>query len=133
LTATFAAESEKIRQGEPQNAACLAAYVFQICHNKALEAYRRLTREGRLTDVDWDLFAGSGKTPQQKVLDNEQAKKIDKVLQKLTSRDRAALTGVFYHGRDRDEVCSEHGIRRDQLKMILFHARQRFQKEWARD
>jgi RNA polymerase sigma-70 factor, ECF subfamily len=130
---TMLAVIEKIRQGEPRDAACLAAYVFQICHNKALEAFRKLTGERGATEVDWNLFAGNGKTPQQKLLDKEQAQKVDKVFKKLASRDRQTLAGVFYEGRDRDEVCREYGITRDQFRMILFHARKRFQREWERD
>jgi RNA polymerase sigma-70 factor, ECF subfamily len=129
----FVVVIEKIRQGAPRNAGCLAAYVFQICHHKAQEAYRKLTGERRLTDMDWNLFPGNGKTPQQDVLDKEEAGKIGTVLKKLSERDRHMLVGAFYNGRDRDELCREYGIRRDQLKMILFHARQRFQKEWKRD
>jgi RNA polymerase sigma factor (sigma-70 family) len=129
---TMVAVIEKIGQGEPRNPACLAAYVFQICHNKSLEALRRLTGDRHFTEVDWNLFPGSGKTPQQDVLDKELAQKVEKACKKLASRDRDALTGVFYDGRDRDEVCKEYGVSREQLKMILFRARQKFKREWGR-
>ena len=129
---TMVAVIEKIGQGEPRNPACLAAYVFQICHNKSLEALRRLTGDRQFTEVDWNLLPGSGKTPQQDVLDKELAQKVDKACKKLASRDRDALTGVFYDGRDRDEVCKEYGVSREQLKMILFRARQKFKREWGR-
>jgi RNA polymerase sigma factor (sigma-70 family) len=129
---TMLAVIEKIAKGEPQNPACLAAYVFQICHNKGLEALRRLTSERQFTEVDWNLFPGGGKTPQQKVLDRELGQKVAKTFKKLPSRDRCALAGVFYDGRDRDEVCKECGVTRDQLKMILFRAREKFRREWER-
>jgi RNA polymerase sigma factor (sigma-70 family) len=129
---TMLAVIEKIRKGEPQNSACLAAYVFQICHNKGLEALRRLTNERQSTEVDWNVFPGNGKTPQQAALDSELGQKVAKTFSKLPSRDRRALAGVFYDGRDRDEVCKECGVTRDQLKMILFRARERFRREWER-
>jgi RNA polymerase sigma factor (sigma-70 family) len=129
---TIVAVMEKIAQGEPRNAAALAAYVFQICHNKGLEALRRLTAQRQATEVDWNLLPGSGKTPQQNVLDSELGQKVEKAFKKLPSRDRCALAGVFYDGRKRDDVCKECGVTRDQLKMILFRARQKFRREWER-
>ncbi len=129
---TMVAIIEKIRKGEPQNPAALAAYVFQICHNKSLETLRRLTVERQFTEVDWNVFPGSGKTPQQKTLDKEMSERVAKTFEQLPARDRQALAGVFYEGRDRDEVCKECGVTRDQLKMILFRARDRFRREWER-
>jgi RNA polymerase sigma factor (sigma-70 family) len=130
---TMVAVVEKIGQGEPRDAACLAAYVLQICHNKGLEALRRLTGDRQFSEVDWNLLPGSGKTPQQEVLDKELGQKVANAVKKLPSRDRGALAAVFYEGRDRDEVCKERGVSRDQLKMILFRARQKFKREWQRE
>jgi len=39
---------------------------------------------------------------------------------------------VHYYGLDRDEACQKYGVTREQLKLILFHARRKFQKEWDR-
>jgi RNA polymerase sigma factor (sigma-70 family) len=130
---TMVAVLEKIGQGEPRNSACLAAYVLQICHNKGLEALRKLAGDKQSAEVDWNLFPGRGKTPQQAVLDHELGEQVAKAFNKLPSRDRGALASVFYDGRDRDEVCKECGLTRDQLKMILFRARQKFKREWERE
>lgn len=130
--ATMLAVIESVDRGEPKDGACLAGYVFKICHNKMLEAWRTIGKE-KLVDCDFESLVGNGKSPLQEWTGKEEAKKIQRVLGKLSKKDRDVLVGIHYYGQDRDEVCRKHGVKRDHLKMILFHARQRFQREWERD
>ena len=130
--ATMLAAIESISRGEPRDAARLAGYVFSICHNKTLEAWRLLNKEN-LIDFDFDRLTGKGRTPLQEWINNEEVKKIRRVLTRLSSRDHDILICVLYDGQNRDDVCKKYGVERDHLKMILFHARQRFQREWGRD
>lgn len=127
---TMAAAFEKIKQGEPKDPGCLAKYVLQICHNKSLESIRKLKGDRTVQDIDWEQFQGTGKNPQQQWISTRQNEQIDRVMGKLSKRDRDVLLAIYYDGKDRNEVCSDYEITRDQLKMILFHARQRFLREW---
>ena len=130
---TIAAAVDKIRQGEPEHGASLRGYVLSICRNKALEMIRKLTNEKALSDVDCDSLAANSKTPQQECLSKQDSEKVKRTLQGLSERDRTVLLRAFYFGQDRDEICRQMGITRKKLKMILFHARHRFQRQWNRD
>jgi RNA polymerase sigma factor (sigma-70 family) len=130
--ATMLAVIESIDRGEPREAACLAGYVFSICHHKMLEAWRKFSKESP-ADFDFESLGAKEKTPLQECLGKEEAKKIQRVLGHLSKRDHDVLVSIYYHGQDRDQVCQRYGVERDHLKMILFHARKRFQKEWERD
>jgi RNA polymerase sigma factor (sigma-70 family) len=122
---------ESIDRGEPRDASCLAGYVFSICHNKMLEAWRKIGKEN-IVDFDFETLRETAKTPLQQCLGDEEARKIQKVLSKLSRKDREILVSIYYHGQDRQDVCEKYRVTREHLKMILFHARQRFQKEWER-
>jgi RNA polymerase sigma factor (sigma-70 family) len=97
-----------------------------------LAAWRTLGKENTV-DVDFESLGGKDKTPLEKCTSKEEANKIQRVLSKLSKKDRDVLVCIHYYGQDRDEVCQKYGVERDHLKMILFHARKRFQKEWGRD
>jgi hypothetical protein len=49
----------------------------------------------------------------------------------MSEGDSNVLFDLLYKGLRRDEVCERYAaLTRVQLRMILFHARQRFQKRW---
>jgi RNA polymerase sigma factor (sigma-70 family) len=123
---------ESIDRGEPRDPSCLAGYVFSICHNKMLEAWRKIGKEN-VVEFDFESLRENARNPLQQSIGLEETRKIQKVLGKLKKKDRDVLVAIHYYGQDRDEVCKQYGITRDHLKMILFHARQRFQREWERD
>jgi DNA-directed RNA polymerase specialized sigma24 family protein len=120
---------EKIKQGEPKDCTRLAPYVLSICQHKALEFLRRNSRE-KFSEVDWNLLPGNGKTPDQLWASEDQSARVRAVLESLSPKDRRILLEVFHEQVDRDLLCKKYDTSRDQLKMILFRARQRFQKKW---
>lgn len=131
-SATMLAAIESIDRGEPRDGTRLAGYVLAICHNKVFEALRTIGKENHV-DFDFDSLQGNEKTPLQESIRKEDSRKIQRVLAKLSKKDRDVLVCIHYYGQDRDEVCNKYGVKRDHLKLILFHARQRFQREWGRD
>jgi RNA polymerase sigma factor (sigma-70 family) len=127
----MAAVIEKVMAGEPRDAACLPAYVRGICANLQKREIRSHSKY-EVVDLDLDRFSGNAESPEETVLDREKASAVWKVIEGLRVRHRNVLLDVHYYGLDRDETCQKYGITRDQLKLILFHARRKFQKEWDR-
>ena len=62
----------------------------------------------------------------------EAAKAVWDVLSSLRFRYRNILLDVFYYELDRDEVRQKYGKTPEQMRLILFHARRSFQKEWRK-
>jgi RNA polymerase sigma-70 factor (ECF subfamily) len=60
------------------------------------------------------------------VADKQAAQKIQKVIDQLPERDRRVLRAIFFEERDKDEVCRELGITRDNLRLLLHRAKQKF-------
>jgi RNA polymerase sigma factor (sigma-70 family) len=125
----MAAAIEKIMAGEPRDAAYLPAYVRKICTN----FIRREIDRGPKRDwaaLDPEKMAGNGKTPEEAARAKEMAKAVWEVLAALRFRYRNLLIDIFYYELDRDEVRRKYGKTPEQMRLILFHARRRFQKEW---
>jgi RNA polymerase sigma factor (sigma-70 family) len=121
------AAMEKIMSGEPRNAASLPAYVRGICANLA----RRPSPATQDLDLLYDRVPDRGPSPEQTLIAKEKAQIVQEVLGTLKARDRNGLVDLFYHELDRDEVCTKHGVSREQLRLLLFRARKRFQERWA--
>jgi len=125
----MAAVIEKVMAGEPKEAACLPGYVRGICANLQKREIRSHAKY-QVVDLDLDRLTCNAESPEEKALDEEKASAVWKVLERLRVRQRNVLLDLHYHGMERDEACKKYGVTRDQLKLILFHARQKFQREW---
>ena len=125
MTAAF----EKIRQGQPREATRLAAYVTGICVNRMRLALRpSFNTHGQ--DPEKLHIQDQTRNPEEKLIENERAHEVREVLGTLGQRDRDVLVDLFYHEKDRAEVCEKHGVDRKTLRLILFRARKRFQNHW---
>ncbi len=127
----MAAAMEKIMRGEPRDAAHLPGYICGICANMTKRELRPSASNERV-EADFERIPDGTKTIEERLQESEKAKAVRKVLSGLGRRDREVLVDLFYHERKRDEICEKHGVTRDQLRMILFHARQRFQRDWEK-
>jgi RNA polymerase sigma factor (sigma-70 family) len=125
----MAAAFEKIMRGEPRDATRLSAYVRGICLNLSKTAMRPASHKDEV-ELDFDRLSSNGQTIEEELIHKETAAAITKVLSMLSVRDRGLLVDVFYSEIDRDEVCRKHHVTREQLRLILFRARQRFQECW---
>jgi RNA polymerase sigma factor (sigma-70 family) len=120
---------ERILKGEPKDATRLVAYVRGICSNLTKKEMRGRPLIMRM-DLNLDLFADSAPRADHKLLEQERAEAVRKVLETLGKRDRAILVDLFWEEMTREEVCEKYKLSRERLRMILFHARRRFEKRW---
>ncbi len=121
---------ENILQGEPRDATRLSAYIRGICSNLTKVEMRRSQYRKEPVQLDFDRVPTTAKNAEENLIERETAKAAMKVLSSLSSRDRAMLVDLFYEELPREDVCAKHGVTREQLRLILFHARRRFQGSW---
>jgi len=110
---------EGIRDGRK-----LGSYVNSVCNFVLLEGYRAkhdsepLERGGEAADeaasVEEALITGEMKTYVRRVLND------------LDPKDAELLRAVFLEERDKDEVCREHHVDRDYLRVLLYRAKEKF-------
>jgi len=128
----MAAVIERIMAGEPRDGAMLPAYVRGVCLNFIRKEIDRIRSRPEYGEVDPDKIPGNGRTPEEMVRTKEAAKAVWDVLASLRFRYRNILLDVFYYELDRDEVRQKYGKTPEQMRLILFHARRSFQKEWRK-
>jgi RNA polymerase sigma factor (sigma-70 family) len=124
----MAAAMEKILAGEPRDPSCLAAYIRGICTNLA----RHPDPNSHPTSAAFNLdhLSDRALSAEEQLISKETARTVRMVLTSLKPRDRHILTDLFYNDLDRREVCRKYNVNREQLRLILFRARGRFQKKW---
>jgi RNA polymerase sigma factor (sigma-70 family) len=129
----MAAVIERVMAGEPREGAALPAYVRGVCLNFIRKEIDRIQSRPERADLDLDKMSGHGRTPEESARSKEMAKAVWEVLAKLRLRYRDILVDVFYYELDRDEVRQKYGKTPEQMRLILFHARHSFQKEWRKN
>jgi RNA polymerase sigma factor (sigma-70 family) len=119
-----------ILRGQLRDPACLPSYVRGVCANLRNKTIKAKLKGGQ-EDINLDHISAREETTEARLLRKENEKDVQAVLRELSDRDRNVLTDLFYKELTRDEVCAKYApLNRIQLRMILFHARQRFQRRW---
>ncbi len=103
----------------------LGAFVNSVCNNVLQEFYRS-SDHGAPADDDTP-------EPVDKVLDldgflvsKETREQVRKVLEKLPEKDRLLLRAIFLEEKEKDQVCTEFGVHRDYLRVLLHRAKNSF-------
>ena len=59
--------------------------------------------------------------------------KIREILEEMPERDRRLLREVFLEERDKDEVCTNFGVDREYLRVLLHRAKQSFKSLYLKN
>ena len=105
----------------------LGAFVNTVCNHVLLEQYRSSSRSEELPDLP-----ATGMDSLQIVAARQIKAKVREILLHLPVRDRDLLKAVFLDERDRDEVCSQFGVDREYLRVLLHRAKQEFKVEYVK-
>ncbi|MFY9644472.1 MAG: sigma-70 family RNA polymerase sigma factor [Terriglobales bacterium] len=114
-----------LRGGKIQHADRLGQWVNSTCNNVLRETYRQNVRTDSLDDDDAPELPAAPFDVTKIVADRRAAEKVQQVIEQLPERDRRVLRAIFFDERDKDEVCREMGITRDNLRLLLHRAKQR--------
>ena len=100
--------------------------VNSICNNVLMEHYRSSNRVEALEDKTDQGLVETRPNALATVISDDTRKLVRHVLNGLNERDRRLLQAVFLEERDKDEVCTELGVDRDYLRVLLHHAKASF-------
>jgi RNA polymerase sigma-70 factor, ECF subfamily len=114
-------------EGGIRQAERLGAFVNSVCNN-VLQEHHRATSRSRPLD-DSHLETPSNVLNLEGLLISEQeAQRVRNVLQSLNSRDHEILRAIFYEEKEKVEVCSQFGVDRDYLRVLLHRAKERLRQ-----
>jgi RNA polymerase sigma-70 factor (ECF subfamily) len=113
-----------IRRGDIEHPERFGAYVNTVCNNVMLELFRR--------DSRWDQFSEDSSEPasgeasaESGMVEEERRALVRQALDELPPKDRELLRRIFLNEEDRDAVCEEFGVNRENLRVLLHRARGR--------
>jgi len=105
----------------------LGAFVNSVCNHVLLEHYRSKNKTESFLDSDAEASLVNRDPNALSLLETKDAQRIvHQILKELTDRDRMLLQSVLLDERDKDEVCTEFGITRDYLRVLVHRAKQSF-------
>jgi RNA polymerase sigma-70 factor, ECF subfamily len=123
---TFVRVLKAVRTGGVRSAEGLGSFVNSICNNVLQEHYRSSARSVSSQDetpldppdtsIDLDGMLVAKQTREQ----------VRHTLSMLSERDRRLLRAIFFEEKDKDEICTDFGVDRDYLRVLLHRAKQSF-------
>jgi len=130
---TFARVFKTLRRdGGLRQPECLGAFVNTVCNNVLLEQYRGASRVESLDEEGRPEPWAKGADALDLVAGKQIKAKVREILLDLPVRDRGLLKAVFLDERDRDEVCTEFGVDREYLRVLLHRDKQEFKAEFVK-
>jgi RNA polymerase sigma-70 factor (ECF subfamily) len=130
---TFSRALSLIRsEGGLRHAERLGPLVNSICNNVLMEQYRSSSRVEALEDETAVQIVEPGPNALTMVISDDNRRLVRRVLNGLKERDRSLLRAVFLEERDKDEVCTEFGIDRDYLRVLLHRAKTSFRAVYSK-
>jgi RNA polymerase sigma-70 factor, ECF subfamily len=130
---TFSRALSLIRsEGGLRHAERLGPLVNSICNNVLMEQYRVSSRAEALEDGVAERLAETTPNALSKVISDDTCRVVRRVLEDLSERDRSLLRAIFLEERDKDEVCSELGVDRDYLRVLLHRAKGSFRVVYSK-
>jgi RNA polymerase sigma-70 factor (ECF subfamily) len=128
---TFLRAFKKVHANDVRDAACLGAYVHGICKNVLNEHYRDQKRNEPMNGEGFDVADEA--IDLDRVVQIEEIKiQVRKVLARMSERDREILQAIFLDERDKDEICREHVVDRDYLRVLLHRALKLFRERYEK-
>ena len=130
---TFSRTLSLIRsEGGLRHAERLGPLVNSICNNVLMEQYRVSNRAETLEDEVAERLVEATPDALSKVISEDTSNLVRNVLAGMNERDRSLLRAVFLEERDKDEVCTELGVDRDYLRVLLHRAKGSFRTVYSK-
>ena len=124
---TFVRVLALVRANEVREPGRLGALVNSVCNNVLLEYYRARSRtDSSLDEVPEHSFVSQDTSGPGLLEVREAQRVVRKILSDLPERDRQLLRAVLLEERDKDEVCTELGLSREYLRVLVHRAKRSF-------
>jgi RNA polymerase sigma-70 factor (ECF subfamily) len=127
---TFLRVFQVIRKDGIRQPERIGAFVNSVCNNVVLEVHRAGSRIKPMEDTPETPDASCNS--EQGLIDRERREQVRRLVARMPARNQRLLQAVFLEERPADDVCSEFGVDRDYLRVLLFRARTKLRDELRR-
>lgn len=136
---TLALVLGKIRRGEVREPEKLAGFIRSTARNLFIADRRKEARYLALDEGEEEgarpgpALADRGPAPLERVLAQEEARQVQRLLAELRfDRDRQLLLRFYLSDDSKEELCADLEIEPERFNKVLFHARERLRELWER-
>lgn len=121
---------EKIRRGDLREPERISGFICGIARFIALGYIRKTRSSIKVEDVDAaDHIPDPAPDPYEQALDKEKARIVRKVIGEMrVQRDRDVLSRYYILEEEKNEICADLGLTRDQFTRIIFRAHKRYKE-----
>lgn len=136
---TFALVLAKIRRGEVREPEKLSGFLRSTARNLFIADRRK---EARYSSLDGGReederpspeLADRGPVPLDRVLADEEARQVRRLLDELRfERDRQLLLRFYVSDDSKEKICADLEIEPERFHQVLFRARERLRELWER-
>jgi len=130
---TFTRVFAALRGGKLRQPDRLGAFVNSMCNNVLLEHYRSNSRDDSLDDEEQPEIPATNVDVLGMIAAKQMKEKIAEILEEMPERDRRLIREVFLEERDKDAVCSDFGVDREYLRVLLHRAKQSFKSLYLKN
>ena len=130
---TFTRVFAALRDGKIRQPERLGPFVNSMCNNVLLEHYRSSSRADSLDDEEQPELPAAKVDILGAIAAKQMGEKIREILEEMPERDRRLLREIFLEERNKDEVCSDFGVDRDYLRVLLHRAKQSFKSMYLKN
>jgi RNA polymerase sigma-70 factor (ECF subfamily) len=103
----------------------LGAFVNSVCENVLLEYFRTGKSTFQIAEDGPEPVDRSG-SAESELITGERRRLVEKMLSGLSETDRTVLRGVYLEEKDKDQLCGELKISRNNLRIRVHRALARF-------
>lgn len=105
------------------------AFVNSICRNALRELQRVGKRVDPIEDAHYEVPDPAPDAHAQ-LVSQESRIIVRRVLAGMPEKDRDLLRELFFLEKDKDEICRQHGVDREYLRVLMHRAKGRFRAEY---
>jgi RNA polymerase sigma-70 factor, ECF subfamily len=118
----------KVRNGHVRDGRALGKFVFTVCRNVVLE-YSRVPLAEQIDPTNAKHDPPMPEDDPEKALLKKERVATARRLVEGHERDTQILKAIYLGEQDKDEVCAEFDISRENLRVVLFRALKRLRDE----
>jgi RNA polymerase sigma-70 factor (ECF subfamily) len=119
---TFARVFKALRTNALEHPERLGAFVNSVCNNVLMETVRGESRAGPLPDDSHQLRDMKADT-ERDLVQKEAKALVNQALEDMPQKDRDLLRQLFLEERDKDRVCTDFGVNREYLRVLIHRAK----------
>jgi RNA polymerase sigma-70 factor (ECF subfamily) len=121
---TFARVFKALRANALEHPERLGAFVNSVCNNVLMETMRGESRAVPLPENSHQLRDSKVDT-ERELVKKEARALVTQALDEMPAKDRELLKQLFLEERDKDRVCTDFGVNREYLRVLIHRAKQR--------